>query len=335
MGYALFHRRLGRTAAGVGAAAALLPDADVFLRSATDPLFAVEMHRGFSHSLLFAPLGALLAAVPWLLPKVSAGRRGTLWLCAFAAYVSHCLLDAATSYGTQLFWPFSSSRVGWDYVAVVDPAVTLPLLVGLVVALARKTPTPAWVAVGLAVAYLGVGAVQRSRVADAQEQLAASRGHSPVRHEVMPTLGNLMVWRTLYLHEGKIYSDRVRAGLGAGITHIPGWSLPQVTASELRADERVAAETHDSFQRFRHFSGAWVGRSPDDPTLLGDMRYSLSTAAFDPIWGVRLGSGDDPARVTWINRSAERRVSPAELWTEIVGNDARYRPLPDRVTARD
>ena len=39
------------------------------------------------------------------------------------------LLDAATSYGTRLFWPFSDERAGWDWIAIVDPAFTVPLLV--------------------------------------------------------------------------------------------------------------------------------------------------------------------------------------------------------------
>ena len=331
--YALGHRTLGRTAAAVGVAAGLLPDADVFLRSATDPLFAVEMHRGFSHALPFAPVGAAIAAAPWLLRRAGRAQAGALWGVALAAYVSHILLDAATSYGTRMFWPFSDVRVGWDYVAVVDPAVTLPLLVALVWSLFRASPTAVRTGLAIVVTYLGLGALQRARVAEAQERVAAARGHTLERREIMPTLGNLFVWRTLYLEDGKIHSDRIRVGLSGQPTFIAGWALPEVTEADLRPEERPAAAHRDSFRRFRHFSGAWVGRSPDDPTVLGDMRYSLSTAAFDPIWGIRLGASGDPLDVAWVNRSTERRVSPGEMWTEIVGADARYQPLPIAVTA--
>ncbi|MBM3854964.1 MAG: metal-dependent hydrolase, partial [Verrucomicrobia bacterium] len=55
LGYAALGRRLGRTAAAVGGLAALVPDADIFIRSASDPLLAIEMHRGFTHALVFVP----------------------------------------------------------------------------------------------------------------------------------------------------------------------------------------------------------------------------------------------------------------------------------------
>ena len=41
-------------------------------------------------------------------------------------YATHGLLDSCTSYGTQLFWPFSDVRVAWDTMSIVDPLFTVP-----------------------------------------------------------------------------------------------------------------------------------------------------------------------------------------------------------------
>ena len=41
-----------RRAAIVGAVAGLIPDLDVLISDANDPLLQLEMHRQFSHSLL-------------------------------------------------------------------------------------------------------------------------------------------------------------------------------------------------------------------------------------------------------------------------------------------
>ena len=35
--------------------------------------------------------------------------------------LTHGFLDACTSYGTSLFWPFSSTRVSWNVISIVDP----------------------------------------------------------------------------------------------------------------------------------------------------------------------------------------------------------------------
>jgi inner membrane protein len=328
IGYARCGRQLGVTAALVGGLTALSPDADVFIRSARDPLLAIVHHRGFTHSLLFAPVGTAIVASLWLLRPAWRDRTRwfALWRCGLLAYISHCLLDAATSYGTQLFWPLTNRRFGWDWISVIDPIVTVTLLVGIVIALRRQCRRPAIIAASLVAAYLIFGAIQHSRGVTALRTLAAARGHTIERLEVMPTLANNLVWRALYVHEGRIWSDRLRIGWFSAPTVREGWSIPHVsnedlTAAELERDERR------SFERFAWFSENWVARSPGDPTILADMRYSLSAEAFDAIWGIRFTPPSASTEVEWINRSRDRRIDAKELWMEIAGRDPRFRPL--------
>lgn len=328
LGYAAFQRQLGRTAALVGGLAAFVPDADIFIRSAADPLLAVEHHRGFTHSLAFAPVGAAIVASLWLLAPAWRDRTRwlPLWGAALVAYFSHVLLDAATTYGTQLLWPFSRARAGWDVIAIIDPLFTLTLLAGLVGAVARNRRAPGLTALALCTAYLVLGFVQHHRAVAAQAALAATRGHTIERREVMPTLGNNIVWRAIYLHAGKIHADRIRVGWFSAPTVREGWSVPLVTAADLTPAER-ARDAGRAFARFTWFSEDWVGRSPADASLLADMRYTLSAEAFDPIWGIRFTPAGPGPVVEWINRSREREVSAAALWAEIGGRDARFRPL--------
>ncbi|NOY66882.1 MAG: metal-dependent hydrolase, partial [Gammaproteobacteria bacterium] len=105
----------------IGAIAAMTPDLDVFIRSAEDPLLFLEYHRQFTHSLLFVPVGALLCAIifyPFIKHKLTFTE---IFFFSFAGILTHGLLDACTSYGTQLFWPFSSQRVSWNIVSIIDP----------------------------------------------------------------------------------------------------------------------------------------------------------------------------------------------------------------------
>ncbi len=328
LGYASFGKKLGRTAAACAGLAAFVPDADIFIRSVNDPLIAIEYHRGFTHSLIFAPVGAGIVAGVWILRRRWRPQALTIWLCCLLAYLSHCLLDAATSYGTQLLWPFSNARAGWDLISIVDPIFTLALLMGLVLALALKKIRAATAALIVAAVYLVLGGVQHARAAAAQKQLAARRGHNIERFEVMPTLANNLVWRALYVHEGKIYSDRLRVGWFSGVTVVEGWSLPLVTEAELTETER-ARDQRRSFERFNWFSEGWVARKPDDASVFGDMRYSLSTEAFDPIWGIRFTAPEAPTEVEWVNRSRDRRISVADLWREISGRGDRYLRLSE------
>ena len=49
------------------------------------------------------------------------------------------------------------------------------------------------------------------------------------------------------------------------------------------------------------------------------MRYSLSTDAFDPIWGIRYTAPTAPTEIEWVNRLRDRQVNAGELWAELPG----------------
>lgn len=334
LGYAAFGKKLGRTAALAGGLAAFVPDADVFIHSSTDPLLAIEYHRHFTHAFVFAPAGAAIVAALWLWRRMWRPHALTLWCCCLVGYMSHSLLDAATSYGTQLLWPFSNYRSGWDLISIVDPVFTLALLIGLIGAIKLKRVRIAMAALAFCAAYLILGGVQHARAASAQRQLAKRRGHIIERFEVMPTLANNLVWRALYVHAGQIHSDRIRVGWFSAPMVVEGWSLPVVTAAELTVAERKRNQTR-SFERFNWFSEGWVARKPSDVTVLGDMRYSLSTEAFDPIWGIRFTAADAPTEVEWVNHAPDRRISIADLWNEISGRDERYLQISESGSRRD
>jgi inner membrane protein len=325
--YAAFGRKLGRHAAGIGALAGLAPDADVFIRSQTDPLLAIELHRHFTHSLFFAVLGALVVTSPWLAFQRFRPKWKTLWLCALLGYWSHCLLDASTSYGTQVLWPFSNHRFGWDLVSIIDPLVTLVMLVGLTVSLIRRTSRPVAISLVVFAAYLMFGGIQNQRALRAQSLLAQQRGHAVEHAAAMPTIGNNLIWRSLYLHDGRIYSDRIRAGWFSRPTVREGTSLPVITLADLTETERQRNAGRRFFERFAWFSDDWVARSPFDETVIADARYSLSTEAFDPIWGIRFTPPDEPVAAEWVSRTRERKVEPGKLWAEVIGRDREYRPI--------
>ena len=111
----------------------LLPDIDYFLIF-SDRLAFIRHHRGFTHALVALPLFALLGAL------VGRGLGGPRWfrpllLIGLAVVASHLLLDLATSYGTQILFPFSRKRFTLDWLFIIDPYLTALLLAGAVATL--------------------------------------------------------------------------------------------------------------------------------------------------------------------------------------------------------
>ncbi|HLT34289.1 MAG TPA: metal-dependent hydrolase, partial [Aquaticitalea sp.] len=62
--------------------------------------------------------------------------KGWSWLF-FWALVTHPMLDAFTTWGTQLFWPLDV-RLAFKSIFVIDPLYTLPFLVFLILTLFQK-----------------------------------------------------------------------------------------------------------------------------------------------------------------------------------------------------
>ncbi|MFC4096171.1 metal-dependent hydrolase [Euzebyella saccharophila] len=138
VGEAVLGRRVGNKAMLYGAIAGTIPDLDVLSKHFVDTVTATEMHRGFSHSIFFSVLFAPVFG--WMISKVERRSRATAkdwsWLM-FWGLITHPLLDAFTTWGTQLFWPFDI-RLAFQSIFVIDPLYTLPFLVCLVLAMFHK-----------------------------------------------------------------------------------------------------------------------------------------------------------------------------------------------------
>lgn len=140
VGEAVLGKKVGNKAMLYGAIAGTIPDLDVISQFFVDTVTALEWHRGFTHSILFSIVFGLLFG--WLVSlwEKRATWKQWSWLW-FLCFVTHPLLDAHTTWGTQLFWPFDL-RLAYKNIFVIDPLYTLPFLVFLILALRRKRDDP-------------------------------------------------------------------------------------------------------------------------------------------------------------------------------------------------
>ena len=324
---AVLGRRLGHAGWMIGAAAGMLPDVDFFIRSEADPLLNIELHRQFTHSLVAIPVGGALAALPWLTFRKFRGEWRSALAAGLVGYATHGVLDACTTYGTHLAWPFSPARESWNLMTTIGPLFTLFLLLGLVFAARKHSRAPAVAALALCLAYVGTAAWQRGHAEDALRHIAAGRDHAVERWEIFPTVGNPLVWRTLYRSGGALHADRVRVPFAGAPQWKQGARMRQVEAGDLNTAERADPRVCRDFLRFRYFSAGWLARAPRDAGVVADARYSLENDAFEPIWGVRFKPAQ-PVPTEWVARDRERRIPLGELWQEIAGRADGYRPLP-------
>jgi len=136
VGEAVLGRKVGNKAMLYGAIAGTIPDLDIIANFFTDTVTALKIHRGFTHSILFSVVFAPIMA--WVVTRYETYKYVKDWSWLFFwAFVTHPILDAHTTWGTQLFWPLDI-RLAFKTIFVIDPLYTVPFLVFLVLAMMQK-----------------------------------------------------------------------------------------------------------------------------------------------------------------------------------------------------
>lgn len=209
-----------------------------------------------------------------------------LWLFSTLGFATHGLLDAATSYGTQLLWPFSDTRFSFSIISIIDPLFTLPILVFVILGIVRKSGRWGQLAMLWAACYLGAGTYQHYAAKSLAHRLAAERGHIPIRLEVKPTFANLVVWRSIYETENRFYVDAVRPSFGA--TSFSGASIAKLDLREAFPWLDMHSQQARDIERFAEFSDQFIAKAADDSERVIDVRYSFLPTEIAPLWSIRL-----------------------------------------------
>ena len=143
VGEAILGKKVGNKAILWGAIAGTIPDLDVLANFVVTSVRADELHRGFSHSILFSILVAPILG--WLVHRLYKKKETATWKewswLMFGSLVTHPLLDVHTSWGTQLFWPLEY-KITYNNIFVVDPLYTLPFMALLILAMTLKRDNP-------------------------------------------------------------------------------------------------------------------------------------------------------------------------------------------------
>ncbi|MFN2329906.1 MAG: metal-dependent hydrolase [Chromatocurvus sp.] len=299
----------------VGFLAGMTPDLDVLIRSSEDPLLFLEYHRQFTHSLIFIPFGGLLCTL--ILHPLLARRRGLrfgqTWLFCTLGYATHGLLDACTTYGTLLFWPFSDVRVAWNTVSIIDPLFSLPILGFLLVATLRHRPAWARIALVWGITYLCLGAWQREVARDLGAAIAITRGHAPLQLEAKPSFGNILVWKVVYRTEDRFYVDAVRTGPKPRV--FPGESLPLLDIDRDLPWLDARSQQARDIERFRWFSNDYIAQDPANPNRIIDIRYSLLPDEVNALWSIQLDPAAAPdEHAQYLTHRGSGRDALPRLW---------------------
>ncbi len=314
-------RKLGWRAALAGGLCGTLPDLDVFVPLG-DPVSDFTYHRSASHSVFVLALATPVVA-EIIVRSCSATRAHwrEWYVLVFLALLTHPILDCFTIYGTQILWPLDKTPVAWGTVFIIDPAYTLPLLVGVLSALfIRRNPVLGHrLNVGglaLSTAYLGATILAKQQADLAAERAVDKAGLENAK--VMSIAGPFtsLFWRIVAVDETSYYNayysvlddedDRL-----------------EFAAHSRNIDLLSGLENDWATQRLQWFSkGHYTLKQIDGDVILSDLRMG-----FEPnyVFTFKLGTISNPHTVAL---SKPERVSVSQdmsglswVWARLWSSD--------------
>ena len=328
VGEAAIGRHAGRRALAWGAVAGTLPDLDVFVPLG-DAVSDFTYHRSASHSLFV--LALLTPLLAWLITRLHPDTRPHLWRWMGATYLvfaTHVMLDSLTAYGTQIFWPLSTTPVALSTVFIIDPLYTLPLLIGVIAALVlsrdgslgRRINRAGLV---LSTAYLAWTLVAKVVVEDNVE---AALERQQIEHRAVfttPAPFNSILWRAVVRADNGYYE--------AYYSLLDGDA--EIRFRHYPSDDTLldALAGHWPAERLKWFSKGFYGVSVlDGDIVIADLRMGIEP---DYVFRFKVGEVGNPHPLPAAPEQiiAERDFSRLPLlWARIVDPRVDLSPAPGR-----
>lgn len=325
VGEAVLGRKIGTRAMMWGAIAGTIPDLDVFLKFLTDDITATEMHRGFSHSLVFSILFAPVLA--WVAHKIHKRRievtRKDWMLLFFLALVTHPMLDMHTTWGTQFFWPFEV-KITYNNIFVVDPLYTIPFLTCCIIALCYKRTNPRrrfFNNLGLIIstAYMALTFVFKGFGYQAVDENLAKQGIDFVEIETKPTPFNTVLWDAhIETEKGYLFGHYSLMDDGAPIRFSEEYPKNHHLIDSIRDQEVIQ-------QLLRIANGWYTIEKKDDFLIFNDLRFGqfgVNTNTADFIWRYEIhDDGNGEVRVVRLQPEiGDAGKVVGQLWRRLKGD---------------
>lgn len=282
VGELVLGKKAGNKAILWGAVTGTIPDLDVFVTPFFNEIDRLVIHRGFSHSLLFVLIFSPLLGL--LIHKIHKNAQIHLkeWIyLSFWGLLTHILLDCFTTYGTQLFVPFSQYRVSWDTIFIIDPFYTIPFLLCIIILMffkrtRRERRILNYIGIGLSTSYLLLALLIKFYVNHQFVDSLNMQNRTFQRYMTTPTPLNIILWRGVFEDENGYWT-----GYYSIFDRQDSIQFEYVTRNQYL----IASKRHEpAVERLIWFADGYYCITEEDNNLyFNDLRFGkLSFQANDP-----------------------------------------------------
>jgi inner membrane protein len=169
--------------------------------------------------------------------------------------------------------------------------------------------------------YLGLGIAQHKGVEEYISEVAKSRGHKIERLLLNPTIGNIVLWRSVYLYDGTYYIDAVHHPyLTSTKTKLLASNKTSFLDIEKQFPElKEGSKQKEDTKRFAYFSQGYVYLHPKHPNTIADLRYGSLPHDLYSLWGIKITPEQSDQHVTFKNLRNFEKDHYQLFWSMLKG----------------
>lgn len=264
---------------------AIIPDIDIIIgRIFIKNDMRLLLHRHFTHSIIFAPIGALFLTTLFFPIVKKTQSFLSLYIMCLVSYVSHCIIDVCTAYGTMILWPFSHYRFHWDFISIIDIIPTSILLIAVILSIKKNDKKIAINGLLIFSLYFLLGfknhisAIQELRKTITEKQVDVVLSH--------PQISSITKWKSVYRQNNTICSYLIQVTIYGSKQNKGGECINTLSAENIIKHLKSDIQK-ERIRQFNDFAGNLAGLYSGDLSgvfTVGDFRYSSNPMKNIPIW---------------------------------------------------
>lgn len=265
-------KKIGNKALLIGAIAGNIPDFDSIFSLLFSPVDALFFHRGISHSLFVLVL--LSPLIAFVLSKIDKDSRlkyvDWLWLIGLP-WLSHLIVDIFNTYGTGIFEPFSSIRVSYDSMAIIDVFLLVYLIsaVSTIWFFNKKNPKRriiAWSSILFVAVYFSLSAIIKENLESKVKKELVDSKRECVRLQTAPLPLSNLLWM-IVVEDSNSFNVEQR--------NILNTSKPVRRASLAKNHQLLDSLSNYEISRIKDFTkGLYTVEKTDNGWFIYDLRFA-------------------------------------------------------------
>ena len=137
--------------------------------------------------------------------------------------------------------------------------------------------------------------------------------------EVKPSLGNHILFRAFYEHDGTYFVDAIRVPWWGDLRIYEGSSIPAADTEAFVATHGVDDVRSGDISRFATFSAGYLVEDPRFEGVLSDFRYAAVPNDIAPMWGIDVLGTPPGQHLEWMHFQKIDATDRARLVDMLVG----------------